>query len=230
MVYCTGGVCGLILGVAYVAIIVLYVPIGAPPVHVDALLAYLAANSARWWWIVALSVLTDFLFVPLTISICFVLRSADRYLLWLAAGCIMLFVVLDLAVTWTGYVSLMSLSGDYCRAVTETQKAAILTAAAPGCALLHSKLLFVYNTLTLAVGILLSGLVMLRSTFGNGAAYLGIATGCAGIVSVCGSFFFTALSSAIILASCLTMLWVIVVGYRLCRIEIRARTAAGGAP
>ena len=223
LVYFFGGGCGLVFGVAYLIIIALYAPIGAPPVSVDALLLYLAAHPTRWSWIIGLSVLTDFLFLPLAASIYFVLRRVDRYMISLAAGCMILFVVLDLAITWTNYAAAMTLGDGYLKAVTEVQKSALLSAAEPVGAVLHSKLLFVYNSLTLAAGILLTGIVMLRSTFGKTTAYLGIATGCAGVIAVIGSFLTSALNSAIIVASCLTTLWVLIVGYQFCRRGVSVR-------
>lgn len=216
-VYLVGGGCGLAIGIGYVAIIALYAAIGAPPLSVEPLLLYLASHSSRWWWIIGLSVSTDFLFTLFAASIYFVLRNVNRYVMWLAAGSIVLFVVLDLAVTWTNYAALMALGSRYLNALTEVQKSSILATAEPVNAILHSKLLFVYNSLTLAAGILFTGIVMLRASFGKASAYVGIATGCAGVLAVASSFFTTALNSAIILASCLTALWVFIVGYQFCR-------------
>lgn len=82
--------------------------------------------------------------------------------------------------------------------------------------MLESKLLFVYNSLTLAVGILLTGLVMQQGNFSRNAAYVGLVTGGLGIVAVASSFFASAVSSVtIILASLLTTGWALLVGYRL---------------
>jgi hypothetical protein len=126
-------------------------------------------------------------------------------------------VILDLAITWTNYAAAMALGNRYLKALTEVQKSSILATAEPVGAVLHSKLLFVYNSLTLSAGILFTGIVMLRATFGKASAYLGIATGCVGVLAVVGSFLTTALSGTIVLASCLTALWVFVVGYQFCR-------------
>jgi len=216
-VYFFGGACGLLIGIGYAIIIALYAPIGAPPASADALLLYLASNESRWWWIIGLSVLTDLLFIPVVASIWLVLRKVNVYLAGLAAACIILFVFLDLSITWTNYASEMALAGRYTRAVTEAQESAILAAAEPGAAILHSRLLFVYNSLTLAAGILLAGIAMRRSIFSRAAAYLGIATGCVGILAVAGAFFTNAVNAAIIAASCLTTIWVFVLGYELCR-------------
>lgn len=223
-VYFIGGGCALVLGVAYVIIIALYAGMGAPPVSIEPLLLYLAKNSSRWSWIIGLSVLTDFLFIPLAASIYFVLRNVNRYMICLAAACIVLFVVLDLAITWTDYAAAMALGSAYLSASTDVQRSAILITAVPIGAVLHSKLLFVYNSLTLAAGILLTGIGMLRSTFGKASAYAGIAAGSAGVLAVVSSFLTNSLSGAIILASCLTTLWVFIVGYQFCRRGVTIHT------
>lgn len=85
-------------------------------------------------------------------------------------------------------------------------------------AVLESSLLFVYNTLTLSVGILMIGLVMLKGIFNKSTAYLGLGTGILGIISVAGSFVISSLSVTIIIASILTTVWVLFVGYRLYRL------------
>ena len=59
---------------------------------------------------------------------------------------------------------------------------------------------------------------MLKGIFGKSTAYLGLVTGILGIVAVAGPFFVGALSVAIIIASVLTTVWVLFVGYRLYRL------------
>ena len=60
-----GGLAAIVLGIAYIVIIGLYVPMGASPLGVEARLKYIAGNIPAWWAILILSVLTDFLFIPL---------------------------------------------------------------------------------------------------------------------------------------------------------------------
>ena len=210
-----GGISAFALGVAYLVIIALYIPMGAPPSDCAARLALVADNTPGWWGILALSVVTDLLFVPVALALYVALKNHGRNAMLLATACIALFVVLDLAITWTNYAALIALSGKYARAVSETQKMAIVTAAGYSCAVLESGLLFVYNTLTLSVGILLTGAVMVRGTFSRSAAYLGLATGILGIVSVVGPYFVSALSVLIVITSMLTTAWVLLVGYGL---------------
>ncbi|MBI5964830.1 MAG: hypothetical protein HY863_15235, partial [Chloroflexi bacterium] len=127
-----------------------------------------------------------------------------------------LFVILDLTLTWTNYASLIALSGNYATATSDAQKAAIVALANYPATILKSNLLFVYNSFTLAVGILVTGFVMLKGVFNKSAAYLGLVTGIFGIVAVASSFFASSVSgAAIIFTSILTTVWFLFVGYRL---------------
>jgi ABC-type bacteriocin/lantibiotic exporter with double-glycine peptidase domain len=59
---------------------------------------------------------------------------------------------------------------------------------------------------------------MLRGVFNRATAYVGLATGFFGILSVVGPFVLNALGTTVILASVLTTVWVLLVGYRLVRL------------
>ena len=176
---------------------------------------YVAGNTRTWWAILGLSVLTDFLFVPVSLALYLALKGVNRSAMLLATACVGLFVVLDLAITWTNCEALITLSGKYAAAANDAQKAAAVAAAIYPSAVLESRLLFVYNSLTLAVGILMTGFVMLTGIFSRSTAYLGLVTGILGIISVVGPFFVSALSLTIIVTSILTTVWVLFVGYRL---------------
>jgi hypothetical protein len=216
--YRMGGICALVLGIGYIIIIALYVPVGSPPSGAEARLIYLAGNTTVWWAILGLSVLTDFLFVPVALSLYNALKGINRNAMLMATACVGLFVVLDLAITWTNYASLIALSGKYAAATNNAERVVFVTAANYPSAVLESSLLFVYNTLTLSVGILITGIVMLKGVFNRRTAYLGLVTGILGIIAVVGPFFVSSLSVTIIIASALTTAWVLFVGYRLYRL------------
>lgn len=213
-----GGASGIALGIEYIAIIGVYGVIGAPPKGVEERLSNLSGHTAAWWWILWLSVLTDLLFVPLALALYTALKNVSRSVILLAVSCVALFVFLDLGITWTNYAALIMLSGQYAHAANATEKAAVVAIATAPVIILESGLLFVYNSLTLAIGMLLAGLVMLKGSFGKAAAYLGIVAGALGTVAVVGSFFVRFLGSLIILVSLLTMVWAMIVGYRLYRL------------
>ena len=217
--YRAGGISALVFGIAYILIIALYVPRGAPPSGAEARLVYMAGNTTVWWAILGLSVLTDFLLVPVALSLYLALKEIDRNAMLVATTFIGLFVLLDLAITWTNYAVLITLSGNYAAATNDVQRTALVAAANYPTMVLESSLLFIYNTLTLSIAILMAGFVMQKGIFSRSTAYLGIATGIAGIVAVAGSFFTSALNITIIIASLLTTLWALFVGYRLYRLD-----------
>lgn len=216
--YRVGGLSAILFGIAYIVIIGLYVPMGARPSGAEAQLRYIAGNTTSWWAILGLSVLTDFLLVPVALALYLALKGINRNMMLVATAGMGLFVVLDLAITWTNYASLIALSGNYAAAATDAQRAVVVTAATYPATVLESNLLFVYNTLTLSVGILMTGLVMRKGIFSKSTAYLGMVTGIVGIVAVVGPLIVRALSVTIILASVLTTVWVLLAGYGLYRL------------
>src|SRR5712691_6197366 len=169
--YRVGGISALVLGVAYIATIALYVPVGASPSGTEARLTYLVGKTTVWWAILALSVLTDFLFVPVALALYFALKQINRSAMLVATACVGLFVVLDLAVTWTSYASLIMLSGKYAAATSDAQRAVVVAAASYPSVVLESSLLGVYVILVPAVGILMTGVVMLKGVFSKTTAY-----------------------------------------------------------
>lgn len=216
--YRVGGGAAIAFGMAYLIIIALYVPMGARPSGAEALLAYIGGNATAWWAILGLSVLTDFLLVPIGLALYFALKSVNAPVMLMATVFVGLFVILDLALTWTNFAALIALSGPYLAATNDAQRGVFVTAALYPSSVVGSNLLFVYNSLTLAVGILLTSVVMRQGLFSKRSAYVGVATGVLGIVAVASSFFSSSVSGlAIIFTSVLTLVWYLMVGYKLYR-------------
>jgi hypothetical protein len=213
--YRVGGISALIIGIAYVIIIVLYVLAGVPPTGGEAWLKYLAGRTTEWWIIIGLSVLTDFLFVPVMLALYHALNGINRHAVWLATALFGLFIVLDLGVTWPNYSSLVHLSGNYAAATNEGQRAISIATANYASAILTSPILSLYIILVPALSILMIGLVMLKGVFSKTTAYLGLITGVLGIVSVVGPLLVSVLGLTVILASVLTLVWCLFVGHRL---------------
>jgi hypothetical protein len=207
--YRVWGVAALVLGIGYIIIFPLYAYVGAPPNGGEAWFKYLPGKTTVWWTILGLSVFTDFLFVPVAIALYLALKGVNRNVMLLATAFVGLFVVLDLAVTWSHYASILTLYRDYSTATDDTHRAGYVAAANYASAMLTSPLEIVYAIVTLSSGILLTGFVMLRGAFNKITAYLGLATGILGIVSPTG------LSMTIIGNALFATAWLFFVGYRL---------------
>jgi hypothetical protein len=207
-----GGIAAIALGLGYLIIFPLYAKVGAPPSTGEAWLTYLAGKAAIWWAILGLSVLTDLLFVPFAFALYVALKDIGRNVMLLATALVASFVMLDLAVTWANYASLLTLSGRYAAATSDAQRAIYIAAASYASAVLASRLEIVYAILVLSLGILMIGLVMLRGVFGKPTAWMAIVTGLLGIASIAGS------GVTIILNAVCATVWILCSGFRLYRL------------
>lgn len=209
-----GGFAALLLAAGYVATMPLFAIVGAPPEGALARLEYHAAGTTAWWGIVALSVLTDLLFVPVTVALYAALRRSNEPAMLLATSFTLIFVVLDLAVLWPAKVSMITL-GEESAMATSSQRALFVVAASYPSAVLDSILTSVYSVLTLGIGILVTGLVMLRGGFGRATGIVGVATGALGIASVVETALSGTFPILVVGASLLTIVWLVLLGRRL---------------
>jgi hypothetical protein len=162
-------------------------------------------------------VFTDLLYIPIFSSLYQALKGINRSAMLLASGFIALFVVLDLAVTWTAYSTLITSGGNYAAATTDAQRAVFVAAAAYPSAILDSPLSGTYAILFPALGVLLIGLVMLKGIFNKATAYLAVAMGITGIIFM-GSYVVGALSVFRIINALLAAVCYLFAGYRLYRL------------
>jgi hypothetical protein len=210
--YRVGSIAAIVLGIGYIAIIPLYAHVGAPPSGGEAWFHYLSGKTTIWWAILALSVFTDLLYVPIALVLYLALEKVNRGAMLLATAFIGLFVALDLAITWTHYASMLVLYAQYGTATSEVQRAGYLAAANYGAAALASRLEVVIAIVIPSFGILVTGLVMLRGVFNKLTAWLAVATGVFGIASLTG------LGLAIYGNALLFTVWLFFLAYRLYRL------------
>jgi hypothetical protein len=210
--YRWSGVTTLILALGYVSIIPLFAHVGAPPSGGEAFFKYLPGKTTIWWWILGLSVFTDLLYIPLALALYMALKPVNRYLMALAAIFMGMFVILDLAITWGHYASILNLFHNYSQAADDAHRAAFLTAAEYAAAVLATPMEIVYAIVIPSIGVLFTGIVMLNSKFGKVAAWLALITGVLGILALTG-WFPVIMGNALFVTA-----WFFVVGYKLIRL------------
>ena len=211
-----GGLSAVVIAILYLLIVMLFALVGgAIPNGAEETLEFLHGHTAEWWAIIALSVLTNFLYLPVALSLYLALKEVNKNAMLVGAGLIVLFTILENAVSWPNFASLVALSDDYAAATSDAQQAAVLGAAGYASSIVGSALVVAYAILVPALGKLVIGLVMMRSTFGKVAAYLAVIAGILGIVSVVGRFIVDSLEQAVIFSSLLITIWLFWVGYRL---------------
>ncbi len=216
--YRVGGIAAFVLVIGYLLTFPIYAWVGdAPPSGVEARLIYFGGHAAGWWAILGLMVFTDLLYVPVFLSLYQALRGVNRNAMLLAAACIGLFIALDLALTWTSYSALIIAGGDYTAATTDTQRASFVAAAAYPSMMLDSPLLGAYAILIPSLGVLITGLVMLKGIFSKATAYLALAVGISGILFI-GSYVADALAMLRYINALLATAWFLFAGVKLYRL------------
>jgi len=207
--YRWGGIAALLLAIGYVATIPLFAWVGAPPVTGEAWFRYVPGKATAWWVILWLMVVTDLLYLPVAWALWTALRKAGRNLMLATVACLHLFVVLDLAVTWTHHAALLALFQNYSHAVDEAHRLAYLAAAEYAASIYATPLLTFYIIAIPSLGVLLASIVMIKARFGKASAWAGVIAGVFGLLSLTGFF-------PLVMANALGVtLWFFLVGARL---------------
>ena len=210
--YRYGGIAALLLAIGYVAIIPLFALVGVPPVNGEAWFRYLPGKTTVWWVIIWLSIVTDLLYLPVAWALWTALRKAGKNLMLAAMVFFHLFVVLDLAVTWTHHAALLALFQNYSSAADAAHRAAYLAAAEYAASIYATPLLTFYIIVIPSVGVLLASIAMIKGRFGKASAWTGVITGLFGLLSLTGFF-------PLVMANALgATLWFFLVGVRLLRL------------
>jgi len=207
--YRWGGIAALLLAIGYVVTIPLFAWVGAPPVTGEAWFRYVPGKATAWWVILWLMVVTDLLYLPVAWALWTALRKAGRNLMLASVACLHLFVVLDLAVTWTHHAALLALFQNYSHAVDEAHRLAYLAAAEYAASIYATPLLTFYIIAIPSLGVLLASIVMIKARFGKARAWAGVIAGVFGLLSLTGFF-------PLVMANALGVtLWFFLVGARL---------------
>lgn len=213
------GISALLLAAGYLVAIPIYALVGnQPATGVAAQLAYFAQHATGWWSIVVLMVVTDLLYVPVYFGLYAALKHLNQGLVAMGvAFAAFLFVILDLAVTWTAFSTMILVGGDYAAATSQTEQAALVAAAAYPAAILQSPIAGTYAIVIPALGALFVGLVMLKGVFGRLTAFLALGMGVVGILYI-GYVFFEGLAALRYATGLLAVPFYLLAGIRLVRL------------
>lgn len=216
-IYRVGGISGILVGIGYLLTIPVTTIIagGFPPLVAEGRLAFFADHTAGWWGVTALMVFTDLLYIPLFLALYHALKNFNKYFMILAVACAGLFVLLDLAITWTSYPSLIILSGDYAAAATDAQRSLIVAAASYPSAIIDSPLSPIYAIFIPALGLLFASLVMRKGSFSKALVYMGMIAGISGILAGIGPIFISDLETFQYINASLAMIWFFFTGLKL---------------
>lgn len=215
-VYLAAGFSGIIIAIGYIFITSAYVKSGTPlPTEGEAWITYLTGKSITWWLIICLSIFTDLLYLPVALGLYIVLRRINNGMMLLSSTLFILFVLLDLSITWPNYAVMIEFTDGYNSAATEAERGIYLTSIEYASAMFETPILAFYAIFVPALAAIAACLVMLRSNeFKKYVAYIGLASGILSAFSVIGGLFSDTMSSLVIPASILILVWFFLIGIR----------------
>lgn len=214
--YRTGGVCLLVIGLIYIAGAVFPSALGfLPPSDSEAYLKNVAERPMSSQVNFGLFAVTDFLLVPGTLGLYLSLRHVAKNAMLVATGLLLLFVVLDLAMTELNSLTLVTLIRHHASATDDVQRSAYL--AAEHYALATLPLATFYSFVVSSIGLLIVSIVMLKGVFSKPTAYAGIVASVEGII---GGFYVVIPTLAVLLVPCLLAfgVWSLLAGSQLWRL------------
>jgi hypothetical protein len=211
-VYGVGGASLIGVGALYFVGAVLSLMIGSSPgagqAYLLALGSHLAVSTANF---VVFS-LAAVLLIFGVFALYFALKGINRKVILVGAVLMGLFVVLDLAITETNSLTLVSLVHNYMLATSDAQRSALSAAANYGLTLLPIGTFFSY--VISSVALLIISVVMLKGVFMRATAILGIVTGVLGTIG--GFHIFTPILGVFLVPSLVMFaIWLVATGIRL---------------
>ncbi len=222
VVYRAGGVCLLLSELIWLAVAVLSIVIGPAPSGGEAYLTSVAQHAAASQVDFGIFALSDLLLLPAALALYLALKHVGKNAMLIATGLLILFAVVDLAVTELNSLALVTLTRQYAAAASDVQRAAYVAAADYALATLPIGTFFSY--LVSSIGLLIASVVMLRGVFSRPTAFLGIT---AGILGTVGGFYFAIPALAGLLVPSLIAFgsWGVFAGLRLCELGKRSSRA-----
>jgi hypothetical protein len=181
-----GGICTIICGLVYLISAGLSIVIGPPPNSSELYLQSLAGHPFVSIVNFSLWVLSDVLLLFGLISFYLILKSHARNAMLVATVLMILFCVLDLALTELNSITLVILSKQYMSAATDIQKTYYLSAATYALGTLPVATFLSYVISSAGLSIL--SIVMLKGIFGKPTAILGIVASIEGLIDIFFSF------------------------------------------
>ncbi len=219
--YRAGGVSAALAGVLYIVALVL--DFSMPPVPTAggvATLQYIASHRSLYileqalWLVPSVLLMVTFLALPMALKHLNKSYAAIGALIGIASWAL----TLAWPTTGGGGHALVYLSDQYMAATTAAQRSAFAAAAEGFIA--QNTIPTIIGVLE-PIGILILSLVMLKGVFHKGVAYLGIVTGILGII---GEALRPILGVSYAVYGVLLILWFLVIGWNLYRLERAVRT------
>jgi len=143
------------------------------------------------------------------------LKNVHKGMILVSGALFTLFVVLELAITWSNYAAIIELINRYGLATTEPQRTLYLSTIEYASSVFQTPVTGFYAIFIPSIAVILASIVMLKSArFGKIASYIGLLSGTINAFSVIGELFSSTLSLLVIPGSVLALIWFFAVGVK----------------
>lgn len=213
------GVSGILVAIGYFIISILFAVSGFPlPTDSTSWINYLDGKLGLWNIIIWLSIITDILYIFVAFG--FLKFYEKRYKFWMVLAGIffILFVVLELAGTWSLYPTIIELYKNYSSTNSAAMQAMYLGGIEYASIHFQTVVNSFYTIIFPSFAVVVYSFVMLKSKeFGKFVPIVGLISGICGIISVFGGLVYEPLEKLIMPGSFLALFWFLGVGIKFIR-------------
>lgn len=211
-----GGISAIAIAIGYLVISTAFAISGFPlPTNSAEWISYLNAKLGLWNIIIWLSIITDILYIFVALAFIEYFKEKYKFALIVAAVFFMLFVVLELAGTWSIYPSIIELHKKYLTATSVANQSLYLGALEYASTHFQTTVNSFYTIVLPALSILIYSTVMLKSgKFGKLLPTVGLVSAISNIISVFGGLLYEPLKQLIMPGSFIILFWFLGIGIR----------------
>lgn len=203
------GISGILIAIGYFAISILFAVSGFPlPTDGAAWIKYLDGKLVLWNFIIWLSVITNILY--LVVSLGFIKYYEVKYKFWMILASIffILFVILELAGTWSIYPTIIEIFNKYHETSAIDKQAMYLGSIDYASAHFQTLINSFYVIVLPSLAVIIISLVMWKEkNFGKTVPAVGIVSAVCNITSVFGALAYAPLAKLVMPGSFLILFW-----------------------
>lgn len=220
-IYLVSGISAIGVAVSYIFITTGFV-IAGPRLPESGIgwIKYLDGKLSYWWMIIILSILTDILYIPITIGLYELLKKFHKGLILFSGILLNLFVLLELAISWMNFPTIINLVSLYNASSSEIERTLYLSSIEYASRLIDNPVGAFYMIFIPSAGVILANIVMIKSKiFGMVIPWIGLISGICNAFSVIGDLFYEPLGQLVVPGSTLAIFWFLGMGIKFLRIK-----------
>lgn len=211
-----GGISAIAIAIGYIIITTAFVISGFPlPTDSTTWISYLNGKIGLWNVIIWLSIITDILYIFVALALIESFSEEYKFAMIVAAVFFILFVVLELAGTWSIYPSIIVLYKKYLSTSSAADQSMYLSAIEYASTHFQTTVNSFYTIVLPCFSAFIYGVVMFKSgKYGKLLPIVGLVSAICNFVSVFGGLLYEPLKQLIMPGSFLSLFWFLGLGVK----------------